>query len=281
MDTLGAWLAKAATQLRQAGFERPRAEARYLACHGLNISTEITIAQPERPINDPERRVLDQILDRRLAFEPLAYIRGQTEFFGRQFSVGNGVLIPRPDSETLIDTALEAFASNQPTRILDLGTGSGCLLLTLLLEWPDSLGLGVDQSAAALAWAARNARSFGLMDRLTLIQGDWTTAICGRFDLIVSNPPYVERGDIPSLMPDVGRFEPHDALDGGTDGLDYYRRLAGELAGLLAPDGIALMECGAGQADAIEAFFAGAFAVRQKRDLAGTPRVIEISKNCD
>ncbi len=219
---------------------------------------------------------------RRVRREPMAYILGEREFWGLPFKVSPAVLVPRPDSETLIEAALALMpVRTEPWRILDLGVGSGCLLLTLLREFPNARGVGVDASADALEVAQANADALGVGPRTTLVGGDWrrpawAEQLGGPFDLVISNPPYIEAAAIEGLMPDVARFEPRLALDGGPDGLVAYRAIAAAAAGLVVPGGRVLVEAGDGQAVEISTLFASAgFAVDASwRDLGGIDRVV-------
>ena len=212
----------------------------------------------------------------------MAYILGEREFWGLPFKVSPAVLVPRPDSETLIEAALALMpVRTEPWRILDLGVGSGCLLLTLLREFPNARGVGVDASADALEVAQANADALGVGPRTTLVGGDWrrpawAEQLGGPFDLVISNPPYIEAAAIEGLMPDVARFEPRLALDGGPDGLVAYRAIAAAAAGLVVPGGRVLVEAGDGQAVEISTLFASAgFAVDASwRDLGGIDRVV-------
>ena len=215
------------------------------------------------------------LLERRMRHEPVAYILGRQEFYGREFLVTSDVLIPRADSETLIAAALECSAT--PRRILDCGTGSGALLLTLLAERPEAQGVGVDASLGALAVAAANAARLDLAGRARLLRRDWTEAGwregLGRFDLILANPPYVESGAV--LAPGVAEWEPAAALYAGPDGLDDYRMLVPQLPALLMPGGIACIEIGAEQARPVSVIAAQAgFSSVLRRDLAGRPRAL-------
>ena len=219
---------------------------------------------------------------RRVRREPMAYILGEREFWGLPFKVSPAVLVPRPDSETLIEAALALMpVRTEPWRILDLGVGSGCLLLTLLREFPNARGVGVDASADALEVAQANADALGVGPRTTLVGGDWrrpawAEQLGGPFDLVISNPPYIEAAAVAGLMPDVARFEPRLALDGGPDGLVAYRAIAAAAAGLVVPGGRVLVEAGDGQAVEISTLFASAgFAVDASwRDLGGIDRVV-------
>ena len=219
---------------------------------------------------------------RRVRREPMAYILGEREFWGLPFKVSPAVLVPRPDSETLIEAALALMpVRTEPWRILDLGVGSGCLLLTLLREFPNARGVGVDASADALEVAQANADALGVGPRTTLVGGDWrrpawAEQLGGPFDLVISNPPYIEAAAIEGLMPDVARFEPRLALDGGPDGLVAYRAIAAAAAGLVVPGGRVLVEAGDGQAAEISTFIRSAgFAVEAPwKDLGGIDRVV-------
>lgn len=218
---------------------------------------------------------------RRSSREPIAYILGRREFHGLDFEVAPGVLIPRPDTETLVDAALEAAPDkNAPLRLLDLGTGSGCLLVALLARLPGAFGVGVDLSPVALACARRNLERHGLGARASLVQDDWASALRGGFDLVVSNPPYVAEAELGALEPEVRDHEPRLALAAGIDGLAAYRRLAAELPALLAPEGRAVVELGAGQAAvAGELFGSGGLRVlKTPSDLAGIPRCLVLAR---
>ena len=219
---------------------------------------------------------------RRLNHEPIAYIIGAQEFYGRELAVTPAVLIPRADSETTLSAALEA--SRDPRRILDCGTGSGALLLSLLAERPLAVGIGIDRSLEALAVAARNAERFGLADRAEMRAGDWRTEAwadgLGRFDLVIANPPYVETGA--ELDPSVREFEPAGALFAGPDGLDDYRALVPQLPALLEPGGVAVLEIGASQAEAVSHIAAAAgFGSELRRDLGGRARALVLRKTHD
>lgn len=226
--------------------DNPRLEARLLLAHALGLTVADVIANPDRVV-DPTPFLA--MLNRRMTHEPVAYLLGRREFWSLDLLVSPATLIPRPDSETIVEAALD-LAPN-PAIVLDLGTGSGCLLLAILHERPLAFGIGVDRSFDALAVARRNAVRCDVSARACFVRGDWATAMIGRFDLIVCNPPYIPRQDIPALMQDVARYEPHAALDGGPDGLDAYRRLVPDLPRLLTRDGHAVLEVGAGQAEAV------------------------------
>lgn len=267
---------RAATERLGAGSDTARYDAELLMAHALGTSRSDLFL---KRMGDPAPTAFDDLVARRAAHEPVAYILGHTQFWGLDFAVSPAVLVPRPDSETLIDAARTALAATPPRRILDLGTGSGCLLLSALHEWPQAEGIGLDRSAAALDVARDNAESLGLSGRADLRLADWHAAQwaagLGRFDLILANPPYVE--DDADLDPTVRAFEPAGALFAGPEGLDDYRVLIPQLPALLAPGGIALVEIGYRQAPAVSAIAEDAgFAVRLHHDLAVRPRALEL-----
>ena len=251
----------------------PRLDAELLMAHALGMSREdmlLSAMDGEAPA------AFAALLARRLAHEPVAYITGRRAFWTIELEVGPGVLVPRPDSETLIDAAIDRFGPRGPATILDLGTGPGTLLLAALDQWPQARGLGIDRSEDALAYARRNAARLGLGDRAELRLGDWGEGIEGRFDLVLANPPYVAAdADLP---PDVADHEPAAALFAGADGLDDYRRLAPQLPRLIAPGGIACVEIGAGQKQAVAALFGAAgLRVASRDDLAGVARCLVLA----
>jgi len=234
-----------------------------------------------RHMRDPAPEGFEALLARRLAHEPVAYILGTAEFYGLAFEVNPGVLIPRADSETAIEAARDAFADRPPARVLDCGTGSGALLLTALSLFPAATGVGIDRSGDALAVAQRNAARLGLADRAEMRLADWdqpgwSRDLGGPFDLVLANPPYVE--DDAALEAAVRDHEPHGALFAGPEGLDAYRVLIPQLPGLLAPDGLALVEIGSTQAEAVSAIgTAAGMQARLHRDLANRPRIVAFS----
>jgi len=250
-----------------AGMDDPAREARILLTYATGLSLAGLLAGPERMVDPVAYQAL---LDRRAAHEPVALILGVAEFWSLPFAVSRDTLLPRPDSETVVQAALDACPA--PTRVLDLGTGTGCLLLSVLHECPAAWGVGVDLSADAAALAQGNAATLGLAGRSAFMVGDWAAALSGQFDLVLANPPYIRRGDLPGLAPDVRYYEPARALDGGVDGLDAYRTIAAALPDLLAPGGVAVLEVGYDQADAVAALMAGR--TRFATDLAGIRRAV-------
>lgn len=253
----------------------PRLDAELLIAHALGVSREDMLLSR---LDADAPAAFEDLVARRLAREPVAYITGRRAFWTIELEVGPGVLIPRSDSETLIEAALERFGEAGPARILDLGTGPGSLLLAALDQWPRATGVGVDRSQTALDFARRNAERLALAGRADLRCGDWGEGLDERFDLIFCNPPYVEQGA--PLDSEVADWEPAEALYAGADGLDAYRRLAPALPALLAPDGLACIELGAGQAGAVAALFESAgFAVSTRTDLAGVTRCLLASLN--
>ncbi|HYZ48365.1 MAG TPA: peptide chain release factor N(5)-glutamine methyltransferase [Sphingomonas sp.] len=261
-----------ATRLLASVSDTPRLDAELLLAHALGITREALLLGPERPAP----LGFGALLERRLAHEPVAYITGTKSFWTLDLRVTPAVLIPRPDTETLIEAAIEHFRGRAPATLLDLGTGSGALLLAGLDEWRTAWGLGVDRSAAALAVARGNARRLGLGERAAFVEGDWAAAIDARFDLILCNPPYVQADA--ALPPQVAAYEPASALFAGAHGLDAYRALAPQLARLLAPGGMVVLEIGADQREPVAALMqAENFVVRCKPDLAGRDRCLALT----
>lgn len=269
---------RAMRRLAATGIPEPRAEARRLLSLAMGVAAEGIVAALDRSLGSDVLARFDSIVARRGTHEPFAYIAGEREFWSLPFRVTPATLIPRPDTETVVEAALDhvRMRANPRPRILDLGTGSGCILLALLSELPGAVGIGVDASEAALGVAADNARVLGLSARAAFRLGDWSAGIPGPFELIVSNPPYIPDGDISSLAADVARFEPASALAGGRDGLDAYRAIAGMAPPLLAGDAALILEVGLGQAEAVAALLAGAGLdiAGTRADLAGIPRCV-------
>jgi release factor glutamine methyltransferase len=265
-------LAAAARRLA-ASSDSPHLDCELLMAHALSVTRQALLLAG---LDDAAPPAFAPLLARREAGEPVAYIVGRRDFWSIELEVGPGVLIPRPDSETLLEAALAHFRGRAPATILDLGTGPGTLLLAALAEWPNARGLGIDASEEALAYARRNADRLGFATRADFGLGDWGQGIDGRFDLILCNPPYVESAaDLPR---DVAQWEPAQALFAGEDGLADYRRLAPQIRSLLAPGGIACFEVGAGQADAVAALFEGrGLTAATRADLAGHLRCVALT----
>ena len=275
--TLGGALQAAAGRLKAAGVEQPRREARLLVALSAGVAPEIVIGWPERALPDDAVVRLAALVARRCAGEPFSRMTGTREFWSMPFRLGSDTLDPRPDTETLVEAVLEAVPDRRrPLRILDLGTGSGCILLALLKEYPTALGVGLDVAAGACAVAAANAAALGLAPRAAFAVSDWAAAVGGRFDVVVSNPPYIPADEIAALDVAVRQFDPHRALAGGADGLSAYRAILADLPRLLSPGGVAVFEVGAGQArDVRELCRDAALAdVGSKRDLAGIERCV-------
>jgi release factor glutamine methyltransferase len=275
-------LRDAAVALAAAGIDNVRFEARLLLAHAAGLSAEQLIARGAEPAPAAVAERLRELAARRVLREPMAYIVGEREFWGLPFKVSPAVLVPRPDSETLIEAALALMPDRQrPWRIVDLGLGSGCLLLTLLREYPAARGVGLELSEEALAVAQANAEALEVAARARLVSGDWRQPdwqqrLGGPFDLLVSNPPYIEAEAIERLMPEVARFEPRLALDGGPDGLAAYHAIASAAPGLVTPGGRVLVEAGEGQALEISGIFTAAGLAMEGlwKDLAGIDRVV-------
>lgn len=276
--TVGLALCAATRRLRAAEVEQPRRDARLLLAEALRLPPERLLTSPERTLDDLEAATFESLVARRASREPVSRILGRREFWGLTFRLSPETLDPRPDSETLVEAALERLIARRPSRLLDLGTGSGCLLLALLSERPESWGIGVDLSPAALATARTNALDLGLSRRAAFAVMDWTAAVVGPFDAILCNPPYVEEGA--GLAPEVAVYDPPGALYAGSDGLVAYRQLVPGLPALLAPEGWALLELGAGQAAAVSALgrAAGFSKIEIKADLSGTPRCLALAR---
>jgi release factor glutamine methyltransferase len=272
-------LDEATRLLAEAGIGNPRSEARLLLAHAMGIPREQTLTAS--PTADQAARFMD-LVSRRAGREPFAYITGRKEFWSLAFDVGPGVLVPRPDTETLIEEALRLVSDrNAPLKIADLGTGSGAILIAALQEFPNATGIGFESSPQAFAWARRNAERLMPLqaepNRAQIRLAEWAEAD-GPFDLVFSNPPYIPSREIESLAPEVSQFEPRAALDGGADGLAAYRALAELLPGLLRPGGHALLEIGLGQANAVESLFPSLEIVRVAPDLSGIPRCVTFRK---
>lgn len=276
MSDAGAALRDAAQRLAGAS-NTPRLDAELLMAHALGIERSALLLDTAR-FTPP--RDFDAFVERRIGHEPVAYITGYRDFWTIRLAVGPGVLIPRSDSETLIEACLDVRRERSavwPRHILDLGTGPGTLLLAALFEFPEAMGLGIDASEQALAYARDNAAELGMADRAEFGLGDWGAGVDRPFDLILCNPPYI--ADSEQLMPDVADFEPGSALFAGADGLDDYRRIIPDLQRLLVPGGIAVLEIGHTQRISVsELAEAAGFAVTCKQDLGGRDRALLLTR---
>jgi release factor glutamine methyltransferase len=263
----------AARRLSAAGIDNARLDARLLWKFAKDVQAAALVARDEaRTV-----ALFESFVRRRLDREPVAYIVGRKEFWSLDFAVGPGALIPRPDSETLLEALCKAFPDKSaPLSFLDLGTGTGCLLIAALKEYPNARGVGVDQSDDALVWALRNISLHKLEARATLIQSGWLEEATPGFDAVLCNPPYIPTAEIASLSADVRLYEPHPALDGGIDGLAAYRALAPRIAHLLKLHGRAFLEIGVGQDTSVPAILAaaGVQVLGIAPDLGGIPRCV-------
>jgi release factor glutamine methyltransferase len=281
MNTLVSAWTSAKRRLESAGVDSPVIDARLLVEAAAGATRADIISDPHRPLSDDQAAELERLIARRERREPVSQILGVKGFWKIMLRVNGQVLTPRPETETILDVVLADFPPSSRFRLLDLGVGSGALLLAILAERPGAVGLGVDLSETALAVARDNAAHLGLESRAAFLRGDWTAGLAADgFDLVVSNPPYVASGDIPALAPEIRDHEPLLALDGGADGLDAYRRLAREIPRVLRPGGRFAVEIGFDQGAAVAAMFeaAGADEVRVVRDLGDRERVVAGAK---
>jgi release factor glutamine methyltransferase len=279
--TEGLTLVKAWTgareRLKAAGVDSPAIDARLMLEAAADVSRIDIVSDPYRALTPDQTATFEDYLTRRAAREPVSHILGRKGFWKIMLGVTKHVLTPRPDTEVIVDSILGAFDEHRHFSILDLGVGSGAILLAILAERPNAKGLGIDISEEALAVARENAANLGLASQLALLRGDWTEGLGAEtFDVVVANPPYIPSADIETLDPEVRDFEPRLALDGGEDGLNAYRLLAPEILRVLKPDGVFAVEIGWDQSAAVEALFraAGAEDVRTRKDLADKDRVV-------
>ncbi len=270
-------LESAAARLRTAGVEGPRRDARLLLGEALGVGNEQLFAWPERSLSAADHTGFEALIARRERREPVSRILGRREFWSLNFRITPVTLDPRPDSESLVQAVLERIPDHgAPLKILDLGTGSGCLLLALLSELPKARGLGVDVSEPALQVARENAATLGLAGRSRFERRSWAAGLSGSWQLIVSNPPYIRESEIEGLAPEVIRYDPRLALAAGPEGLDAYRALVPQIASLLAPDGLVALEIGVGQYGAVRTLLAefGLAQLGCARDLHGNQRCL-------
>jgi len=276
-----AWTA-AKDRLKDAGIDQPSIDARLMLEVAANVTRTEIVTDPYRELTTEQQATLEEYLSRRARREPVSHIIGRKGFWKILLQVNKNVLTPRPETEVIVDEVLKAFPEQMPFSMLDLGVGSGTILLAVLAERPAAKGLGVDASAEALAVARENAASLDLNNRAALMHGDWTAGLGdGGFDVVVSNPPYIPTAVIDTLEPEVRDHEPRLALDGGDDGLDAYRLLAPEILRVLKPGGMFAVEIGHDQSKAVEALFktAGAQQVKTIKDLSTHDRVVTGVKN--
>lgn len=268
-------------QFKSAAIDSAELDARLLTGHALGLDLTGMVTAAQRPLTPNEAARLESFAQRRLAGEPVARITGEKEFWGLPLRLSPATLVPRPDTETVVELALELLRAggdlDRPLRIADLGTGTGAILLALLSELPAAHGFGTDISEEALQTAAANAARIGVHDRATFMACDYASGLSGRFDLIVSNPPYIRAADIDGLAVEVRDHDPLAALDGGTDGLDAYRALIPSAARLLTPGATLVVEAGMGQSGPIQALMTAAglaTGTAPKADLGGVPRAV-------
>jgi release factor glutamine methyltransferase len=276
-QTLGSLVDEAAGVLSSAGFDEPRRQARRLVGSALTISQTELFSGSDRPVDASQAGRVRAMLSRMVEHEPLSRILGRREFWALDFILSSATLDPRPETETIVEAVLRRKPDRSaPFRILDLGTGTGCLLLALLAEYPEATGFGIDLAEEAVRTAAYNAARLGFAARARFFVGDWAAAISGRFDVIVANPPYIATADLPSLPPEVADYDPRLALDGGEDGLVPYRAIAAMIPSLLLPDGIFVCEVGLDQAEPVGAILTanGLTCEGNERDLGGTARCV-------
>lgn len=276
-NDVGIALREATHRLAAAGVDSPRLDARLLLAHALNVTPESLAFGPSLLMDDEHRGAFSQLLARRCVREPVARILGQRGFWTLTLTLSADTLDPRPDTETVVESVLAAVPDRDAAlSILDFGVGSGCILLALLSELPNARGLGIDLAPGAVDTARENAAAAGLSSRAEFRVGDWGEGLSGRFDIIVSNPPYIADAEFATLAPEVIQFDPRLALSGGSDGLDAYRALAPEIARLLGSGGVAVLEVGAGQVPLVVGVMtaAGLAFTTVRADLNGVERCV-------
>jgi len=280
--TAGSLYRGAVATLREAGVENAALDVRVLLAQALGVDGGELIALSDKSVPEDARLRFRKLLKRRVSGEPVARILGTKEFWSREFSLSPATLVPRPETETLVEAALAAKPDRgAPLRILDLGVGSGILIAALLLEYPKAFGVGVERDLEAASTARSNLAALGIAYRARIVCGDWASAIGSQFDLVVSNPPYIASDDIAGLSREVRDHDPRRALDGGPDGLESYRLIVAELSRLLTPEGVAILELGAGQEPAVAEIARHAqLSVNgpARCDLSGHPRALVLAR---
>ena len=280
--TIGELLSEIRADLASAGIDNPRLDSRLIVGAAAGASIEQMIARPEATVDTVSAAFARALAERRAEGAPIAYLLGAKEFWSLDFLVTGATLVPRPDSETLVEAALARCTDwSRAWRVADLGTGSGCLLLAFLSERPNATGVGVDASFDALSVARANAHAHRFDARTRFVCADWTGALAGPFDLVFANPPYIPSEDIPLLAREVRDYEPFEALDGGPDGLDHYRAILADLPRILAPGGVVVFEVGQGQALSVAELCeaAGLTVETIRRDLGGVSRCVVAVKS--
>ena len=282
MATIKSLLEQSKQALQEVGITSYSLDADLLMSHVLNISREEIFCYPMREISRTEEQEFNALIKRRALREPISHILGKHEFWGREFKVTEDTLDPRPDSESLIENILEIYKDKTPPQnILDFGTGTGCLLLTLLCEFKEANGVGIDIKKSTISVAKENSLKLGLAKRSCFVVSNWGKSVKGKYDLIISNPPYIKHSDIDGLEPEVSKYEPRQALDGGNTGLECYIELAPQMFDLLSEGGFAVLEHGIGQETEIRKILEDnnfSF-INYKQDLAGINRCITVQKN--
>jgi release factor glutamine methyltransferase len=284
-DSRGDVQRQLARALEAAGSDAGMMEARMILSAALDLDHAGFLRDQNEPIGSEAAILVLDMARRRIGHEPISRILGHREFFGLDFAVDRSVLDPRPDTETLVESVIDAIAERwqAPLTILDLGVGSGAILCALLASFPHVFGVGVERSEAACKMAKKNLATLGFAHRGAIVCGSWAEAIAASFDVIVSNPPYIAQGAIAGLDPEVRDYDPHLALDGGADGYDAYRAIVPQLPRLLAPDGVTVFELGQGQENIVKELFesAGLQVTGMRRDLAGIERAITAERRAE
>ena len=285
LKTIGDVVRSLGQRFGDAGIDEARLDARLIVTHVAGCAPETALVYPEKTLSNEQIETIDQLAQRRLHREPVAYLTGTREFWSLPIGVNQHTLTPRPDTETLVESVIAEIgedARDRALRILDLGTGSGCILASLLSELPNATGVGIDINVPTIEMARRNAHALALSDRMQIAESNWLDGVDGTFDIVVSNPPYIPAADIDGLEPEVSVYEPRLALDGGCDGLDAYRQIAAGLGGVLKPGGLAAFEFGIGQASDVCRILRenGHGNTRVYSDLSGIERVVLV-KNAD